>query len=204
MHRRLVVVLTTLLALVLSSCGGNTAPSSAPEASVSVADDAAIEAADGADAVIVEGLQEGNRLPDVELVTLSGETIRVSNLAGQPLIINFWATWCPPCRQEMPLLQATFDSLHPEGLQLIAITDQPAAVVQPFVETNGITFPIIIDTENTASRTYRVQGLPTTLFLDSNGVITARHTGLLLPEALQTYLAEIMPTDAATTIEPSS
>lgn len=177
MRRQLWPGLFLLLALLLAGCGGAapTAPGAAP-----------------GQRTIVEGTAEGDRLPDAEFVSLTGERLSVSDLRGKPAIINFWATWCGPCRVEIPQLQATFDQHSPAGLQLVGVTGEDASVVQPFVAEQKMTYPVLFDSDGKAAESFRVQGMPTTFFLDRDGVIVARHVGLLGENVLKVYVDEIM------------
>ncbi len=159
---------------------------------------------------IEEGITTGNRLPDVEFVTFAGEPIHLKEMVGQPLIVNFWATWCGPCKQEIPLLQEAFEKHKGDGLRLIAITDETKSIVEPFVQNQGMTFPIMFDEGGRASNKYGIQGIPTTFFLDRDGVIIARHVGALGPNILQSYLDDLLqqpanaPTDAPAQPAPTS
>ena len=136
----------------------------------------------------------GHPAPDFELVNLEGETIRLSDYKGQPVIVNFWATWCGPCRAEFPEFQrAAVDNA--DRLVIIGVnntsTDQPD-LIPGFVEEFGITFPIVLDTEDgTTAKTYRILGLPTTIFIDSNGVVNEVFTGPLNKAYIESKISEL-------------
>lgn len=128
--------------------------------------------------------------PDFELERLSGDLLRLEELRGQPVVINFWATWCIPCEIEMPLLQDRYEKIP--GLQVLAVNfAEPASDVQAFVEEHELTFEILLDPRAIVQSAYRVRGYPTTYFIDREGVIQAIHIGILLDKQLDAYLNDI-------------
>jgi cytochrome c biogenesis protein CcmG, thiol:disulfide interchange protein DsbE len=132
----------------------------------------------------------GSPAPDFELERLSGEPLKLADLHGQPVVINFWATWCIPCEIEMPLLQDRFEK-NP-GLRVLAVNfAEPAADVQAFVDQHGLTFDVLLDPRAIVQSAYRVRGYPTTYFIDSEGVVQAVHIGILLDKQLDGYLEDI-------------
>lgn len=118
------------------------------------------------------GLERGNRAPDFELDTLDGESIKLSDLQGKPVFLNFFTSWCPPCRAEAPDMQ----KFHEESdVQVLAVNmyerEHNKDDVPKFVEEFGLTLPMIIDETLDVTYRYGVQVMPTTYLLDSNGVI---------------------------------
>lgn len=153
------------------------------------------------------GAMEGQKLPDAEFISLTGEKLRISDFAGKPVVLNFWATWCGPCKEEIPELQAAFDQYNvSDGLQIIGITDELSVDVKPFVEANRMTFPIAYDRSGRASSRYRVQSIPTTLFVNAEGIVMTRHTGALTQGRLRLYIDRLLSdvSPAAPTVQPSS
>jgi len=146
---------------------------------------------------VKSGVQEGMRLPDAEFTRLEGDKMKVSDLRGMPTVINFWATWCGPCKEEIPLLQDAYGADKGTGFQIIAVTDENKGDVSAFVEDSSMSLPIVLDPGGLVGQRYRVQGIPTTFFLNSEGVIVIRHTGALTPGTLQVFLEQIMGGDAA-------
>lgn len=126
-----------------------------------------------------------------ELATLGGETLALNQMRGKPVIINFWATWCPPCREEMPLFQKYYEEKSPDLMVLGINVMEPAHLIQPYVNEMGITFPIVLDEKGEVEAHYLVRGLPTTFFLDAEGVVRAQHIGLLDETLLKGYLRQI-------------
>ncbi len=133
----------------------------------------------------------GSRAPDFTLATLDGESIHLEALRGRPVLLNFWASWCGPCELEMPDIQARADRWEGQLFVLGINYDEPQTDAQAFVDRMGITFPILLDEGKRVSRQYLVQGLPTTVILDSGGVVRIRHVGLLTGDQLDQYLTEV-------------
>lgn len=130
----------------------------------------------------VVGLEKGNLSPDFELVTLDNEKVKLSDYRGKKVMLNFWASWCGPCRAEMPDMQ----KLHEVGqddLVILAVnatqTEKSEESAQEFVKELGLTFTTVLDKEGEVSKTYQVIGLPTTYFIDSEGKINDKFTGTL-------------------------
>jgi thiol-disulfide isomerase/thioredoxin len=140
---------------------------------------------------VQSGSQEGMRLPDAEFTRLDGSTLKLSELRGKPAVINFWATWCGPCLEEMPLLQAVYASSQGQHFELLAVTEEGQAEVHAFLTANALQLPVALDPNGQANQDYHIQGIPTTFFLDSTGVVVVRHIGTLTPESLQLFLWQI-------------
>ena len=114
----------------------------------------------------------GRPAPDFTLQTVAGETVTLSDLRGQVVVLNFWATWCPPCRAEMPALQEVYDARRADGLMVLAIDqNEPADLVASFRDEFKLTFPLLLDPGYAVSDRYRIGVLPTTFFIDRGGVI---------------------------------
>jgi peroxiredoxin len=118
--------------------------------------------------------------PDFTLPTLDGGRLRLADLRGKVVLLNFWATWCPPCRAEMPAMERIYRELAPRGFTIVAVNYQEKAeVVRPFVEELNLTFPIVLDESGEVTdRHYPLIGLPTTFVLDREGRTVARAVGL--------------------------
>ncbi len=124
------------------------------------------------------GTDEGKLAPNFLLETLDGKEMRLSDLRGQPVVINFWATWCQPCRKEVPELVAAYNSYRERGLVILGVNLQEGkGIVRPFAEDFGMNFPILIDRDGEVGDEYRVLGLPTTYFVDRDGVVRSVFTG---------------------------
>lgn len=132
----------------------------------------------------------GDTLPTFLLADLNGEAHSPASLVGKPAVINFWATWCKPCEIEMPLLQAASER-YPQIAVIGINSGETEAAIQPFVAKYDITFSVWLDTENKITDWLKIIGLPTTYFMDAQGVIQAVHLGQLTPALLDAYLAQI-------------
>lgn len=138
-----------------------------------------------------------NAAPDFTLAQLKGEPLTLSALRGKPTLINFWATWCPPCRRELPALQAAYGAYKDKiGFIAVNVKEDPATVTA-LVQELGLNFPIALDPDGQVSNiAYEVRGLPTTVFVDANGVVTARHIGPLDEAAINGYLKPLLAAEA--------
>jgi peroxiredoxin len=135
----------------------------------------------------------GHPAPDFELKTLEGEMVRLSDFKGKPVLINFWATWCGPCRAEFPDFQkASVDNA--DTLVIIGInntsTDQKDQI-PAFLEEFGVTFPIVLDETGETAKAYRVLGLPTSVFIDRNGIVSELFTGPINKAYIEAKLPEL-------------
>jgi thiol-disulfide isomerase/thioredoxin len=129
--------------------------------------------------------------PDFSLQTLSGDTVTLSDYAGRVVLINYWATWCIPCRAEMPLLQKYADQ-YPDKLVVLAVNNGEREVdVEAFIREQDLTLPVLLDPDAAVSDLYRVRGFPTTMFIDRDGKIRYQHIGILSEDRLVAYLSEL-------------
>ena len=133
----------------------------------------------------------GLEAADFSISTLSGEMIEMSELRGQPVVLNFWATWCPPCKEEMPLFDAYAKNLAGEVFFLAVDAQEEDAAVQSYVEQSGVSLAIGMDREGDVADRYFVHSFPATFFIDEDGIIRAQHIGQLNEKLLVKYLAEI-------------
>jgi peroxiredoxin len=135
----------------------------------------------------------GHPAPNFTLQTLDGDTLALNELAGTPVVLNFWATWCGPCRNEMPALQAASERFG-DRVRILGVDQaEDAATVQEFIDELGITFTIPMDAEQqVSSELYNVQGLPTTYFIDSEGIISKVWMGEMNSITLEEGIAEML------------
>ena len=123
-------------------------------------------------------LEKRNAAPAFSLDSTNGGKVSLSDFDGKVLVVNFWATWCPPCRQEMPSLQRLWRTLQPDGVELVAIDfGDPPAPVQEFAREANIQFPLLLDPLGETVRAYGVVGLPTTFVVDRQGQVAIKATG---------------------------
>ncbi len=111
---------------------------------------------------------------DFTLTDLHGKTWALKDLRGQIVLVNFWATWCPPCRTEMPDLESIYKHFKKDGLIVLAITDEEAGKVKPFVNEYGFSYPIVLDPDKSVHRQYTIEGLPRSFVYDRDGKLVAQ------------------------------
>ena len=131
--------------------------------------------------------RQGFTAPDFSVDVLGGGQITLSGLRGQPVVLNVWATWCPPCRQEMPALEKIHNDFKEQGLVLIGmnLTSQDSEkTVAAFVQEYGLSFPVALDRDGTVQRKYKISGYPTTFFIDRDGIIRSVVVGGPMSAAL--------------------
>lgn len=145
------------------------------------------------------GLKNGDTPPDFTLTSLDGEDVTLSELRGKKVVLNFWATWCPPCKAEMPHMQNYYEqNAKKDNVEIIAVNltqserdvteDEKIDSVMTFRESFNLTFPILLDPKNSAGLDYQVITIPTTYFIDSNGYIQRAIRGPMNAEMLKSYV----------------
>lgn len=133
----------------------------------------------------------GEPAPDFALRDLNGKVVRLSEFRGDTIVVNFWATWCPPCRQEFPELVTYYERYKDRGLVIVAVNLQESRhSAAKFASDFEATFPIVLDTEGSVAWQYRILGLPTTWFIDGEGIVRSQVIGLLTPDLLKKNLEE--------------
>ncbi len=156
MYKLLRTILAAILVsgLVLSGCSSGKAPAPAQGSG--------------------EGYNVGNLAPDFQLRNLDGQAVSLRQFRGRPVLLNFWASWCGPCREEMPLIQQIFEDrvLAGKGLVVLGIDlGEDSATVANFMKNNGFSFPVLLDTKRNVAEEYNIRAIPTTFFVDKNGII---------------------------------
>jgi len=130
--------------------------------------------ADATTGGLIPSPREGFLAPDFTLDSLSGAPISLSDMRGKAVVLNLWASWCPPCRAEMPAIQRVYQENHERGLEVLAVNmtaQDNLAAVEKFVQEFNLTFPILLDPSGEVGNTYLMRALPTTFFIDQEGVI---------------------------------
>lgn len=145
---------------------------------------------------LIPAPQQGFLAPDFELQTTTGETIKLSDLRGQAVLINLWATWCPPCRAEMPAIEKIHNEYKDDGLVVLAVNmtyqDTQSNII-PFTAEYGLTFPILLDQTGSVGTAYQLRSLPSSFFIGRDGIITEVVIGGPMAEALlRTRVEEIL------------
>jgi peroxiredoxin len=133
----------------------------------------------------------GEAAPDFALKSASGVNLRLSEYRGEVVMINFWATWCGPCRQEMPLLDDLYGRYQRVGFKLLGVNiDDDSNKAMEMVEELGVSFPVLFDADKSVSKRYQVEAMPVTLLIDRSGTVRHVHHGYK-PGYEQKYLTEI-------------
>lgn len=133
---------------------------------------------------------EGRQHADFTLTDLEGRSWRLSELRGKVVVVNFWATWCPPCRKEMPDLEALYNQFKGEGLVVLAISDEDAAKVGPFIAERQVTYPILLDPGRKVNALFQVEGIPKTFVYDREGKLAAQSIDMRTRKQFLEMLAE--------------
>jgi thiol-disulfide isomerase/thioredoxin len=116
--------------------------------------------------------------PEFELASMAGKSVNLAAHRGQVVMINFWATWCGPCRTEMPLLENIYRKYKPMGFTLLGVNVEPdSAAAAEWLKATPVTFPILFDTDSKVSKLYAVQGMPSTVIVDRKGQVRFVHRG---------------------------
>ena len=135
----------------------------------------------------------GREAPDFTVQTLDGETHALSEFRGQPVWINFWASWCPPCRAENPDIQAVYEANQAEGLVVLGVAiGEDDGTVRGYVERTGLTFDIGLDRGTDIAAKYRIVGIPTHFFIDRDGILREWRIGSMSRKVMEKKVAEIM------------
>jgi peroxiredoxin len=145
-------------------------------------------------------LQVGDRPYEFNLQSVDGETVALSQFIGRPILVNFWATWCGPCRIEMPEIQAVWETYQDDGLVVLALDqDETAGDVQAYFDELGLTFTPLLDEGNDTAQNFGLQGtLPASIFINPDGRVSVIHRGVMTRGQLDIFLAETLPADSQT------
>ena len=168
--KMLLLFLIIVLGAAISGC------SSAPETAPQTAPETATEP------VIAPNMPA----PDFQLQSLDGQDITMSGLLGKPVMLNFWASWCGPCRYEMPFFQEVYEDVKWEAANLVILAvnlGESPAVARGFIEGNGYTFPVLLDMIGEVGDMYNVRSYPTTFFIDEHGIIRDMDVGAFRSKA---------------------
>ncbi|MFK8793743.1 peroxiredoxin family protein [Planococcus plakortidis] len=142
-----------------------------------------------------EGLARGELAPDFELTTLEGEEMRLSDYRGQAVILNFWATWCPPCRAEMPHMQTFYEKQQGNDVEVLAVNltteDRGMAEIEKFVEEFDLEFPIPMDIDGDIGALYQAFSIPTSYIIDREGRVLHKIVGPMDEEMMNEFIDEI-------------
>lgn len=182
MNDKIIVLLTIILtaSLLGSGCGKATPPTTSQSINGTAAE---------------PGINIGNLAVDFELQTLDGKTVKLSDYRGKPVLLNFWATWCGPCRFEMPFLQQINDSYSAKGLVMLAVDiGESSATVQKFMTDLNLSLTVPLDTTAKVAKSYGILNIPSTFLIDKDGIIRGKVVGAFPNQAaIENELKKIMP-----------
>jgi cytochrome c biogenesis protein CcmG, thiol:disulfide interchange protein DsbE len=131
--------------------------------------------------------------PDVELTDLAGNPVSLADYHGKVVLLNNWTTWCPPCREEMPVLKAYHDEHTNQNFSIIAVdAGEPAADVRRYAEAAGLSFPVWLDPDMDVIRLFRNNGLPSSYVIDENGTVVLAWNGAITRAALEKYVTPLL------------
>ncbi|MBA4601187.1 thiol-disulfide oxidoreductase ResA [Thermoactinomyces mirandus] len=138
-------------------------------------------------------VEAGEKAPNFELSTLDGKTVKLSDFKGRVILLNFWGTWCEPCRTEMPALQKAYENYHKEDFVVLAVNIAETDVaVSSFADQYGLTFPVLLDRNRDVTRLYQVGPIPSTFFIDKDGKISNKVEGPLHLGQLHQYILPML------------
>ncbi|MFS0687946.1 thiol-disulfide oxidoreductase ResA [Sporosarcina sp. 179-K 8C2 HS] len=142
----------------------------------------------------VKVLAEGDKAPDFELVDLEGNKHRLSDYRGEGVFLNFWGTWCPPCKREMPYIENQYNAFKEKGVHVLSVNIAESDLkVDTFRDQYGLTFPIVIDKKKDVKELYNIVPLPTTFLIDKDGRITKVITTEMTEDEIISYMESIQP-----------
>lgn len=141
-------------------------------------------------ATVASGIKPGNRAPEFELKTIEGDTIKLSDLRGKVVFVNLWATWCPPCRAEMPEMVRYYKDHSSKDIEVLGVnlTDSDSEKeVKKFAHDFNLNFPVLLDPEGKVGDTYKTVTIPTTFIIDKKGIIKQKHIGPMNYEMMEDF-----------------
>ncbi|MGE7621628.1 thiol-disulfide oxidoreductase ResA [Viridibacillus sp. NPDC096237] len=139
-------------------------------------------------------LKVGAEAPDFSLVDLDGQTHRLSDYKGKGVMLNFWGTWCKPCKKEMPAINDQYKAFKDQGIEVISINQaQTVFEVENFISDFNLEFPVVIDKTKSVTRAYNVDKLPASVFIDPKGKVVRVYEGEMTSEMLAEFFSDIQP-----------
>lgn len=141
------------------------------------------------------GLEKGNLAPDFELKSIDGKAMKLSSLRGKKVIVNMWATWCPPCRLEMPEMGKFYTKNKNQEIEILAVNltkaEKSRNDVPTFMKAYGITFPVLLDENGDVARLYEVSSIPASFIIDTQGVVREKIVGPMTYDSMKEMLGTI-------------
>lgn len=138
-------------------------------------------------------MEQNKPAPNFTTQALSGGETALADYAGDVVVVNFWATWCPPCKAEMPGINAFYERHQGDGLVVLAVNAKESeSLVRPFIEANQFTFPVLLDPAGAIINQYQVRSFPTTIIIDRDGIVRHIQVGMISEEELETAVAPLL------------
>lgn len=141
------------------------------------------------------GVKEGQKAPDFQLQNIKGKEMKLSELEGKKVIVNFWATWCPPCKAEMPHMQKFYHTSERNNVEILAVnlttSEKDVNNIGEFVKNYGLTFPILLDQHGKIGENYQAYTIPTSYIIDTKGVIRKKIIGPMDKEMMTELISSI-------------
>ena len=140
-----------------------------------------------------QGVNQGNQARDFTLEALDGTEVSLKDYKGRVVLVNFWATWCPPCKAEIPDILSVYEDRKDDGFVVLGVNvEESLEQVEPFVDELRMTYPVLLDESGRLFKMYRGLGLPMSLIVDREGVIQVRHVGFLTADQLERYVTDLL------------
>ncbi len=191
---RLLTILLSLLLLILAVSCGTSAEHQGTEDQAGPAP--VTQATTAEDHVHETTAPTVNYAPDFEVMDKDGNTVKLSDFRGKPVVLNFWATWCPPCKAELPDFDEAATAYGEEvTFLMVNLTDgsrDTVSLVKEFVSDNGYTFPVYFDTQYSAANAYRVSSIPTTYLINAEGEIIGSKVGMMTASELEIWIQKLL------------
>jgi thiol-disulfide isomerase/thioredoxin len=148
--------------------------------------------------LVLAATQDARQVFSFSATTVTGERISLDDYRGKVVMLNFWATWCPPCRAEMPGIERVYEQYHDQGFTVLAVNNaERATQVSAFASQYGLTFPVLLDYSADIQQQFGIKGYPTSLFLDGAGKVYAIHPGAATVAQLTNYIETGLQRSAA-------
>jgi len=194
MKKRIIISVVLIALFAWSLYQNNIVPFSKSETSAPKKENKISESMKVDKKVSFSSLEVGGLAPNFDLRTIQGKSAQLDDYEGKPVLINFWATWCPPCRAEMPEIEEFYEKYKNDVVVLgINLTQTEASIdgVKAFVNEYNATFPVLLDEEMNVSTLYKVQGYPTSYFVDGKGIIRQKIVGAMSYDYMVNQLKEM-------------